>query len=241
MQNARSDSDRRCRSQFGHSLRIVCHRRGERGMRDDRKTFEWTADAVATLRQCWAEELVPADIGRMLGVTRSAVRGKAHRLGLPARTAQPGYVVTRASTPARPKRPPVPKLAEMQGRHRLGDGRSPTTSPVTDKFEAVPAKLGPPAPAARPTLTPPATMARAFEPAPVSRRQTSCCWPIGQPGQPGFRFCGHSPMAAKPYCEDHSALAYLARPRSRSTADRAEEIARTVLGTSLVGRQDNER
>ena len=34
----------------------------------------------------------------------------------------------------------------------------------------------------------------------------SCCWPLGEPGQPGFRFCAAEAIVNKPYCPDHAAV-----------------------------------
>ncbi|WP_242481884.1 GcrA family cell cycle regulator, partial [Paracraurococcus ruber] len=42
----------------------------------------------------------------------------------------------------------------------------------------------------------------------------SCCWPIGEPGTPEFRFCSAEAMPAKPYCTEHAAVAYV-RVRDR--------------------------
>ncbi|GBR65291.1 hypothetical protein AA103581_1750 [Gluconobacter wancherniae NBRC 103581] len=41
------------------------------------------------------------------------------------------------------------------------------------------------------------------------RRGPSCCWPIGDPGTPGFHFCGARPLSGKPYCAEHAAIAYV--------------------------------
>ncbi|WP_264816862.1 GcrA family cell cycle regulator, partial [Acidomonas methanolica] len=41
------------------------------------------------------------------------------------------------------------------------------------------------------------------------RRGAACCWPIGDPGTPGFHFCGAKPLPGKPYCAEHAALAYV--------------------------------
>jgi GcrA cell cycle regulator len=50
---------------------------------------------------------------------------------------------------------------------------------------------------------------------PFSRSSArSCCWPIGEPGTEDFRFCTAEAMAPKPYCREHSALAYV-RVRDR--------------------------
>ncbi|MCG8544963.1 MAG: GcrA family cell cycle regulator [Alphaproteobacteria bacterium] len=43
-----------------------------------------------------------------------------------------------------------------------------------------------------------------------------CQWPIGNPGEPGFRFCDQTAMAGRPYCHEHCSLAY--RRKSESVA-----------------------
>jgi GcrA cell cycle regulator len=44
----------------------------------------------------------------------------------------------------------------------------------------------------------------------------TCSWPIGHPGEKGFRFCGARPVAGKPYCAEHAAMAYV-RPRNQGS------------------------
>jgi len=43
---------------------------------------------------------------------------------------------------------------------------------------------------------------------PVSR----CQWPIGDPGEEGFRFCGDAAKTERPYCAKHCAIAYVRPP-----------------------------
>jgi len=45
----------------------------------------------------------------------------------------------------------------------------------------------------------------------------SCTWPLGHPGDSGFRFCGKRPLPGKPYCSEHAAMAYV-RPKSHNAA-----------------------
>ena len=45
----------------------------------------------------------------------------------------------------------------------------------------------------------------------------SCSWPIGHPGDKGFRFCDAPPVPGKPYCTEHARMAYI-RPKSSSAA-----------------------
>ncbi|WP_421935480.1 GcrA family cell cycle regulator [Phenylobacterium sp.] len=64
----------------------------------------WTDDAVETLTRLWRQgDLSAAMIARRLGVTRNAVLGKIHRLGLsqPRRPRPPG--VAKPPRPARPR------------------------------------------------------------------------------------------------------------------------------------------
>ncbi|MBR0683772.1 GcrA cell cycle regulator, partial [Roseomonas eburnea] len=78
-----------------------------------------------------------------------------------------------------------------------------------------------PAPAPRPVASPApqpvaaaAPVVRSFPAARPRFGTRACCWPIGEPGTSGFRFCGGEPMAGKPYCMEHAALAYV-KPRDR--------------------------
>lgn len=61
----------------------------------------------------------------------------------------------------------------------------------------------------------PSPIARTAAAAPrrvVELKGNVCCWPIGDPGRPDFRFCGKRAAHAKPYCVEHVSLAYVRRP-----------------------------
>lgn len=45
----------------------------------------WTPERIAEVTRLWDEGLTTAEIGKIVGVSKNAVVGKAHRLGLPAR------------------------------------------------------------------------------------------------------------------------------------------------------------
>ncbi len=42
----------------------------------------WTPELIAEVTRLWGEGLTTAEIGKLVGVTKNAVVGKAHRLGL---------------------------------------------------------------------------------------------------------------------------------------------------------------
>lgn len=49
----------------------------------------WTDERVAQLKQLWEAGVGTAEIGERLGMTKNAIIGKAHRIGLKARRASP--------------------------------------------------------------------------------------------------------------------------------------------------------
>lgn len=75
----------------------------------------WTDEQIDTLRKLWGEGLSTSEIGRQLGVSKNAVVGKAHRLGLPSRPSPIKRAV--ASAPARATRKvvSVPKESAPKG------------------------------------------------------------------------------------------------------------------------------
>ena len=156
--------------------------------------FEWTDDAIRELRQLWSEGHSTAEIGRRMRITKNAVVGKAHRLDLPAR---PSPIRT-GSAPRQlraPRRQPVPRLADTMPLASLRGENIRTT---------VECRAPTAAPARRATVAP--------------RRvgSHSCCWPIGEPGTPAFRFCDDPAPLDGPYCDQHARLAY--RPRRKRDA-----------------------
>jgi len=150
---------------------------------------EWTEEVKEELRRRWLVGESGAAIGRHLGASKSAVIGKAHRMGLPER---PSPIIEGAQPKRDRRRVPVPQGS--------------TLPPM--RQEAAP-KPGQPAPRAAPKV--PAKAAHV----PLYGRVALCCWPIGAPGTREFRFCDISPVVpGKPYCAEHCSLAYI-RGRAR--------------------------
>jgi GcrA cell cycle regulator len=157
--------------------------------------MDWTEEAIATLRQLWDEGLSTAEIGRRMGISKNAVVGKAHRLNLaarpsPIRRAPGGTPTPRA--PRRSARPATPPPSPMMTGTRLP---------------------------ARPPAERPAPVVAIRLPPPSRLGNGACCWPIGDPGAPGFRFCGAQALLGKPYCAEHAAVAYV------RVKDRREDAA----------------
>jgi GcrA cell cycle regulator len=158
--------------------------------------MDWTAEAIERLRALWAEGHSTAEIGRRMGISKNAVVGKAHRLNLPARPSP-----IRREAPGAAPRPAVARPVRPAG----VAPRTTLPQPV-----AAPVAAAPVAAAPQPVVV---------RPFPRLSAAKSCCWPIGEPGQPGFRFCTSEAMGGKPYCAEHAAVAYVkARDRREDAA-----------------------
>ncbi|KAA2214606.1 GcrA family cell cycle regulator [Teichococcus oryzae] len=184
--------------------------------------MDWTAEAIETLRALWAEGHSTAEIGRRMGISKNAVVGKAHRLSLPARPSPIRREAgTQAGAGARPTAAPQPAVAEPAP---VAAQPSPPAV-VAGAVSSLPPATKPIMPAAalaapRPALPP----RRAAQPSAVVRPfqrlgGRTCCWPIGEPGTPEFRFCTAEAISGKPYCPEHASIAYVkARDRREDAA-----------------------
>jgi GcrA cell cycle regulator len=169
----------------------------------------WTDERVELLKKLWLEGHSASQIATQLGgVTRNAVIGKVHRLGLSGR-----------ATPSRPmKRPARPARAK----------------PIMAKPVLVePAPVSAPAAAAPPSLpvnapTTPLRLADGQVVTVLTLKDTMCKWPIGDPAQPGFAFCGRAGAPGIPYCAEHARVAYqpASNKRKRDSDRAAERVAK---------------
>lgn len=127
----------------------------------------WNDERIELLKSLWAEGLTTGEIGKRLGVSKNAVVGKAHRLGLKGRPSPIKRSGKAAKAEAPPKQPdPVPSLVDLAAH--------------------------------------------------------TCRWPIGDPREAGFHFCGKPALTGKPYCGEHASIAYVT---SGSKQSREEDAA----------------
>lgn len=176
--------------------------------------MEWNDEIIVRLRALWTEGHSTAEIGRRINVSKNAVVGKAHRLGL---TARPSPIrregrdsaVPHASPARRVAGPTLPPLP-------AGDSRLHEAPLRREPVEVAVDSAAPP-PMMRPESPAVATPVRAVPPR--TSRLVACCWPIGEPGTPSFRFCDDDALHNKPYCAKHATLAYV------KVRDRRDEAA----------------
>ena len=193
--------------------------------------MSWTEERIERLKKMWADGATASQIADELGgVSRNAVIGKAHRLGLEQRPSpvKPGEEKeSRKSAPApsgaaaKPaSRAEAPKPASAQGAPQPGPAQR--LSPQELQYRSIgpggfirqgPGEQQAPIPPAPPRRLVPA------KPSPEVADKTSlldlndriCKWPIGHPGEPDFYFCGEPANPGFPYCVAHCGVAYQAQ------------------------------
>jgi GcrA cell cycle regulator len=169
--------------------------------------MEWNDERIATLTKLWREGLSAAQAARQLGgVSRSAVIGKVHRLGIAGRDA-----------PSRPASQGPRSLARIRasagGVRRTSSVRTPPATP---------------APSSRGVcdMAPTATI--------HSLTKGACRWPIGEPGEADFGFCGRIQIGAGSYCAGHAAVAVRRRESPMKTKEIDQMVSRFVEGAAYA-------
>ncbi|MBN2906374.1 MAG: GcrA cell cycle regulator [Rhodobacteraceae bacterium] len=185
--------------------------------------MSWTEDRVETLKRMWAEGQSASQIAKELGgVTRNAVIGKVHRLGLSNRAGSGAAKPAPAKDKPAKVDPPAAKPAPQPQAEKKPAER-PAPEPAAAAVAApTPAVRKPIVPAGQP-LPPqpsaneisPETLASVREVEKTAKRLTlmelterTCKWPIGDPATDDFWFCGLPVQPGKPYCEAHVSVAF---------------------------------
>ena len=191
--------------------------------------MSWTDERVETLKVMWSEGKSASQIAKELGgVTRNAVIGKVHRLGLSNRA--PGAdraeeealleggvedlgleaEEEEAAAPApRPAAAPVPPQAAAPA----APPRPMAKEQMPAQRQRTPGQPMPPQPSGSEISA--EALANLAEVARKAKRlslmqltERTCKWPVGDPATDDFWFCGLPTVAGKPYCETHVAVAF---------------------------------
>jgi len=184
--------------------------------------MSWTDERVETLKKMWGEGQSASQIAKELGgVTRNAVIGKVHRLGLSNRAG--GTPAAAAATPAaKPaataKEKPAPKEPAARPATTAAAPSAPAPvptqmTPITRKAIIPAGQPLPPQPSANEIS--PEALASVREVEKTAKKislmeltEKTCKWPIGDPATEDFWFCGLGVQAGKPYCEAHVGVAF---------------------------------
>jgi GcrA cell cycle regulator len=175
----------------------------------------WNDERVDLLKKLWSDGLSASQIaGRLGGVTRNAVIGKVHRLGLS------GRATTSRMKSHRPR-------ARSQASKRLMKPRFANLgNPALRQLYLGDSE--PYAPSAEELVIPP-NERRSIQ----TLTEASCRWPIGDPQQSEFHFCGRKKVLGLPYCEFHARRAF--QPPQPRRRDREVPLPMVAGGQSVPG------
>ena len=177
--------------------------------------MSWTDEKVERLKQHWMEGRSASQIASLLGdgLTRNAVIGKVHRLGLAGRAKSPNVGV------ARPRRPAPPPAAQRAAARRLA-APAPRLTRGATALAVAPEALSEAEPEAFESVVVPMSLRVTI----IELKEAMCRWPLGDPASSEFRYCG-SPVASGPYCAYHGGLAYQPVQERRRDRDRMRRSA----------------
>ena len=149
--------------------------------------MSWNESNVARLRELWDQGLPTAQIGKLLGFTKNAVVGKAHRIGLERRPS------------------PIRRTAVKPDRKKARSPIIPKLNFETTKIQEI-AEISNPQKKYQPIVKNLIT----------NQTKRGCEWPEGHPDESDFKFCGKERFEDKPYCLDHCAVAYVIPEKEES-------------------------
>ena len=191
----------------------------------------WTDEMVEELKRLWAEGVTTGEIGRRLNISKNSIVGKVHRLGLSGR---PSPIKKKSDNPSAEKAPKKAVTKEKKpsvkksDTPKSADKKVQIKEPATEKKEATPkpveVKKAPavqvnPEPAGvsneediklakSMTMVAPTT-AKSENLSLTELDNHTCRWPIGDPKDENFHFCGKKIRLGQTYCEEHAAIAYV--------------------------------
>jgi GcrA cell cycle regulator len=199
--------------------------------------MSWTDERIERLKKMWAQGATASQIADELGgVSRNAVIGKAHRLGLeqrpsPVKPGEEKEVKKAAPAPAAAAPKAAAPKTDAPKDAPTAAAASPAATPRAPAHKLTPQELqyrsiGPggfvrQGPGDQQAPIPPAPPRRLVpaKPSPEVADKTGlldlndriCKWPIGHPGEPDFHFCGQQANPGFPYCVEHCGVAYQAQ------------------------------
>jgi len=179
--------------------------------------MSWSDDRVELLKKMWGEGQSASQIAKELGgVTRNAVIGKVHRLGLSNRSGTSKGDAGKAKADAKPAARAKPAAkAKPASKPAAEAPAAEAPAPMTRARAAIiPAgQRLPPQPSAN--EIDPAALAKVSEIEKKAKKlnlmeltERTCKWPVGDPATEDFWFCGLPVQSGKPYCEAHVGVAF---------------------------------
>ena len=166
----------------------------------------WTDERVALLKKMWGDGKTAAEIAKELGegVTRNAVIGKAHRLKLSGR-----------ASPIQSAKKTVKAASEQTNVKTKSSVKA--TAPAPKKPNPATSKPKAVSPAAQQSKKELEAIKNKGKRLPLSElTERMCRWPMGDPEDEDFGYCGCKSEVGMSYCEEHMQLAYQTTTRARN-------------------------
>lgn len=145
----------------------------------------WTDESVEELRRLWDKGLTANEIAKKLGVTKNAIVGKVHRLCLKAR---PSPIKTKGEETAAPK--------STVKKNVVTEIIEETNDTIAEQISETVVET--------PVVKDDGSRIRLVE-----LDSHTCRWPLGDPRDEDFGFCGKKVRAGQTYCDEHSTVAYV--------------------------------
>ena len=184
--------------------------------------MSWTDERISTLKKMWQQGKSASEIAEKLGgVTRNAVIGKAHRLGLSGRPSPIKKVVKKAAPAPAKKAPPVAPKASAPVAKPAAPAKQPSAT-AAPSAKALPKASSATIPTKPVEAAPLAALANATSRSDgkiisiLELTEKNCRWPVGDPKDPGFGYCGAGVYQNHPYCAEHVAIAFQAPNRKEN-------------------------
>jgi len=181
----------------------------------------WTDERVVLLKRLWVEGKTAAEIAKLIGggVTRNAVIGKAHRLKLSGRISPiqenamggrsggAGTETGGTRTVSAPRKPQKTTIAKVSNREIIAPVQMPAVQENYCFGDGV-------------SL--------------VDLKERMCRWPIGDPKDDGFKFCGGPSQEGIPYCNHHARVAYQVANKSKLRIEELAKIDTDVIRKKVI-------
>ena len=197
----------------------------------------WSDERVAILKKMWLDGNSASEIAKALGnITRNAVIGKVHRLGLSNRdtnVSKAGATSNKAVKDVKRGRPPkINKEPKKRGRPQKIKGPKDFNESTTERGKPISAsgttvrsddrKLEVVSDLSEETLKDLLKVEmKSKKISLMDLTERTCKWPIGDPATDAFWFCGHEAEPGKPYCKTHISIAFQPITQRRGRKERS--------------------
>lgn len=196
----------------------------------------WTDKMVEELKRLWDQGITTGEIGRRLGISKNSIVGKVHRLGLEGRPspikktndATENKTPKTSSKSSKSSKTTKVKPDKKSAENTKASVPDKSSNKSVEKTKKVEKKTDEPVKDSQPLKTPksfskPLANEPRFIPSTADKAEKvykenislteldnhTCRWPLGDPKDEDFRFCGRKVKTGQTYCEEHAAIAYV--------------------------------